>query len=183
MPAVPADIATAVVGAADALIGGGVTSAVTYLNLRTQREQAQRARQDRVIDVRRDAWATFLTRADSFLDHARELTTALAESQSDERIEDVQRYADEWTQFAASHAAPELAGPAELAWAGKQFRRAVGAVGDACDSWHRDRRRPRGYDAQVETVQRTREEFVATAQRLFDPQPPTGRRPRPGCPG
>ncbi|MFU8874339.1 hypothetical protein [Micromonospora sp. SL4-19] len=174
-----ADLAVGAIGLAGALVGGGVTLGVAYLNNRAQRAEAERTRSNQraaaeltrsnqLADARSAACIGFLTRVDSFLNQARELNDLLDLPAGDDRLVDVHRqYTAEWNQLVASNATVQVAGPDSLAQHAQQLVGAVGELADLIDKRYRNKRWPAGGEAAREEVWKVRLDFIHAARQAY----------------
>lgn len=138
-------MATVIIPAAGALLGTIVgalgTFLVTWLNVRAQREQAERARAQHILDVRRGAYVEFMTQANHYYERAREVAEALSSNWTEECIQDSEtRYRESWTQLETSLAAVQVLGPKDIAVAARSVEDAAAALGNTMDRWLRSRK-------------------------------------------
>ncbi|MFI7075485.1 hypothetical protein [Micromonospora sediminicola] len=166
----PSDITSGVLTLAGTIVGGLITVAGTYGTVSAQRRQVQQARRDQVTDARRQAWVTYLTRLDTFLDHARELVVAMDGDDQGNAIKDLhERYADEWLAFIATNAAVQIAGPKVVAERADALKIAAGNWSDAVDARYQRGKWGRGREDAWEAVTRARSAFVEAIQSDYGP--------------
>ncbi|MFG1893455.1 hypothetical protein ACGFIP_05555 [Micromonospora zamorensis] len=162
-----------------ALVGGGATFAVGWLSTRTQRAQAEqargnaladaeRARSAQLADARSGAYVVLLTRVDSFLDQARELSDLLNLHPEGEQPTDQHRqYTAEWNQLVAANAVVQVAGPDSLAQRAQALLDAVGLLSEIIDKRYRGRRWPPGLEAGWDRAHKERLDFLQAARQTY----------------
>ncbi|MET7472024.1 hypothetical protein ACFYON_28915 [Micromonospora sp. NPDC005686] len=113
---------------------------------------------------------TYLTRLDTFLDHARELVVAMDGDDQGNAIKDLhERYADEWLAFIATNAAVQIAGPKVVAERAGALKIAAGNWSDAVDARYQRGKWGRGREDAWEAVTRARSAFVEATQSDYGP--------------
>ncbi|SCF06466.1 hypothetical protein GA0070607_5093 [Micromonospora coriariae] len=179
LPCVTTEFTTGLFGLLGALVGGGATFAVGYLSTHTQRAQAEkargneladaeRARISQLADARSGAYVVLLTRVDSFLDQARELSDLLNLHPEGEQPTDQHRqYTAEWNQLVAANAVVQVAGPDSLAQRAQALLDAVGSLSEIIDKRYRGHRWPPGLEAGWDRARKERLEFLQAARQTY----------------
>lgn len=103
------DLGSGVSALLGAAIGGGVTFAGTYLNIKFQSSQAKHLRMNQRVDKRQDAHETMLIATYSFLERSRELVECLNDGISSDDAH--AKYVESWEELNTTRGVAMLAGP------------------------------------------------------------------------
>lgn len=161
------DIPSAVFGFVGALLGASVSIATTAMSNNAQVRRARQERTGRVADAQREAYITFLSQGDHFLDLARELADLLDAGlhEGDPGADDCfHRYSAEWTKFAVSSAAVQISGPPNVADFAQELKSKIGARGELIDQRYKDGKQWRDNDNTTEAAAKARADFIHQAQ-------------------
>jgi hypothetical protein len=160
------DLTSGVLTLAGTVVGGAITFGGTYWTSHTQRQQVEQTRRDQVNGLRRQAWVTFLTKLDMFLDHTRELVVAMDGDVGATQLEELhRRYLAEWLEFVPTNAAVEIAGPRSVADRAKVLKTAVGTFSDTVDSRYQSGKWGRGRERAWDAVKAARQAFLEATQK------------------
>jgi hypothetical protein len=135
-----------------AALGAAGTLASGLIGNQTQRGIAEASHKAQVAEVRREAYAVYLTAVYNFMDRARELIASL-ENEGDTPEFDVahRAYLDDWQHLQPTYAPVLIAGPSEIEESAEILRFCLGDLADKCDGWYAARRDGRRF-RRVEEV-------------------------------
>ena len=135
------------------------------------RDVAGGDRDGRTAEIRRKAYAEYLTAADRFADRARAVVAAMENGVPLSECEGAFRaYEADWEDLQRTSAPVVIAGPADVGDRAAELRAQLGAMADECDRWYKAHmqaptrmRAMRFWDAQ-QAVREVRGGFIAAAQ-------------------
>jgi hypothetical protein len=169
---VSTELIAGVFTALGALIAAGATFTSGLMGNRTQKALATASRQTQIVEVRRDAYAAYLTAVYRFMDCARELIAKLeAHAEMSECKAAHRTYMDRWDNLHPTYAPVLIAGPGEIEKSAEVLRFCLGDLADKCDSWyaaHEAGKKPRQVDGLVNAQQAARDarlKFSEAARR------------------
>ncbi|MCZ7436850.1 hypothetical protein O7598_10640 [Micromonospora sp. WMMC241] len=163
------DLTSGFLTLAGTVVGGLITFGGTYRTASVQRRQVEQARREQIADARRQTQVSFLTKLDTFLDHARELVLAMDGNDDGAPLRDLhKRYADEWLDFISTNAAVQIAGPKLVAERADALTKAVGTYSDAIDDRYLRGKWGRGREDAWDSVARARNAFLAATQDDYE---------------
>lgn len=152
-------------------LGAGATVTASWTATRSQRDVVTASRDSHAAEVRRAAYADFLTIVDSFTDRARAVVAAMENFVPLPECEAAFRaYVAEWEELQRKCAPVIIAGPAGAGERAAALRGQLGAMADECDTWYKAHMqgpaRPRSarFLEAHQTVGEYRAAFVAAAQ-------------------
>ena len=124
-----------------AVLGAGATLGAGLIGNRTQRGLAEASRKAQIADVRREAYAEYLTAVYSFMDRARELITKL-EGDAGKAGCDIAHsaYLEDWEHLQPAYAPVLIAGPSQIEESAEKLRLCLGSLADLCDGWYTARK-------------------------------------------
>jgi hypothetical protein len=155
-----------------AVLGAGATLGSGLIGNRAQRELADANRMSQIADVRREAYAGYLTSVYTFTDRARELLNKLGEDANMAECDTAWRaYLEEWTNLQPKYAPVLIAGPGEIEGSAEKLRLCLATLADQCDEWYAARKNGNTFpgsakvNKQVEAVRNARSEFSSDARK------------------
>jgi hypothetical protein len=124
-----------------AVLGAGATLATGLIGTRSQRGLAEANRKGQIAEVRREAYAEYLTAVYSFMDRARELI-AMLDANADMTERDAARhvYLEDWDRLQPKYAPVVVAGPGQIEGSAESLRFCVADLADQCDKWYMARK-------------------------------------------
>jgi len=155
--------------------------AASWTATRTQRDLAADSRGGRTADVRRNAYAEYLIRVDSFADRARAVVAALENGAPLAECEaGFRAYAADWEDLQRKCAPVVIAGPPDVGDQAAELRGQLGAMADECDRWYKaymqapTRMHPGRFLEAQQAVREARAAFITAAQaRAYGPSAAT----------
>jgi hypothetical protein len=127
----------AVFGALGAALGASAALASSWIGNRAQRDLAAASRKAHVAEVRRVAYAEYLTTVYSFMESARELVARLENDAAELECDAAHRaYCEDWERMQPTYAPVMIAGPDEIEESAKALRFRLGFLADGCDAWY-----------------------------------------------
>jgi hypothetical protein len=152
-------------------LGSAGTLAASWTATRTERDLAADSRSGRTAEVRRNAYAEYLTTVDSFADRARAVVAALENGAPMSECEAAFRaYAAEWEDLQRKCAPVVIAGPPDVGDRAAELRGQLGAMADECDRWYKaymqapTRMRAGRFLEAQQAVREARGAFITAAQ-------------------
>jgi hypothetical protein len=123
--------------AVGAVLGAGATMGSGLIGNRAQRGVAEASREAQIAEVRREAYAQYLTAVYNFMDRTRELIGKL-EGNADMTECDIARraYLEDWEHLQATYAPVLIAGPSQIEESTESLRFCLGGLADLCDGWY-----------------------------------------------
>jgi hypothetical protein len=191
MPSVASDWVTGLFTLVGAGLGSAATMAANWNATRTRRDADN---DGRIATVRREAYADYLSTADSFADRAQAVMVAIENSVSVTDCEGVFRaYVAEWEHLQRACSPVLIAGPPPVSERAADLRGQLGAMADECDRWYKTyvqslqspTRLQAGRFLQAQqAVRDTRASFIAVAQaHVYGGSPPVPNpTPAPSAP-
>jgi len=132
---------TGVFTALVAVLGAGATLASGLVGNRTQRGLAEASRKAQIAEVRREAYAEYLTAVYRFMDRARELIAKLEENADMSECDAAHRtYLEDWEHLQPAYAPVLVAGPSKIEESADHLRYCLGDLADKCDWWYTARK-------------------------------------------
>jgi hypothetical protein len=120
-----------------ALIAAGATFVSGLQNSRAQKASAAAGRETQIAEVRREAYAAYLTAVYRFMERARGLIAELeAGAEISEFSAAFLAYKDGWENLHPTYAPVLIAGPWKIEESAEALRFCLGDLGDKCDSWY-----------------------------------------------
>jgi hypothetical protein len=167
----------AVAGLAGAAVGASATLATNWIANRTQVKLAVGNRAQQIADVRRAAFAEYLTAVDTFLDQARDLASRMDQRAPSTECEAAHvNYLVGWESLNRACAPTIIAGPAEVAELAEELQSQLGDLGDTCDSWysaHQNssvRSRLSVFGSARQSARDARDAFISAARKHAYPE-------------
>lgn len=129
-----------------AVLGAGATLAAGLVANRTQRGLAEASRRAQIVEVRREAYAEYLTAVYRFMDRARELIAKLEENADMSECDAARRtYLEDWDQLQPTFAPVLVAGPNQIEKSAEHLRYCLGDLADKCDWWYTARKTSKNF--------------------------------------
>ncbi|HZC39443.1 MAG TPA: hypothetical protein VE343_02140 [Streptosporangiaceae bacterium] len=117
-----------------AAIGAGASFGSVLITNRAQRGLAADTRKDQVAEVRRTAYAEYLTVVYSFMDRSRELIAKIETDAGTQACDAARRdYLEDWDRLQPVYAPVLIAGPSEIEKSAERLRFCLGDLADECD--------------------------------------------------
>ena len=154
-----------------AVLGAGATLTAGLIGNRTQRGLAEASRKAQIVEVRREAYAEYLTAVYSFMDRARELIAKLEENADMSECDAARRaYLEDWGDLQPTYAPVLVAGPSQIEESAENLRFCLGDLADECDGWYTARKNgskfrnaEKALNPQL-AARRARSEFASAAR-------------------
>lgn len=128
-------VATGLFALGGTLIGGFASYAAAAVQVRSQRENARERYNRQLLDLRRQTYADFLSKADVVTNLIKEIHVFDTPVDVPANLQD--RYAEAWGAFVTSTATTRVVGPDHVADEAQALRVTLAAMANRIDAWLR----------------------------------------------